>query len=224
MNAFGNHAMAARVIRAQTQRMYLMEYRAVKNGFAFKVEGSTSKHYCVQLKKNGCKCSCPDFTQREEMCKHIFFILVRVAKTPLAELTSSTGDFILTNEITVRIKNAVCPTNTTDESETRITNDCGVCYEDFTEKDKDMVKCTTCSKALHDSCMSLWVKSCTARGLTNTCPYCRALLSVAAHKRMRENDDDCLVKMITPPSKQARKKTEADVLVVSVEDPAQFPL
>lgn len=211
--------MEARISRALTQKMYLIQCGEMRpsRSILCDVEGSTGTTYVVELKKVGCCCTCPDFAKRGEMCKHIFFVLVRVAKTPISEVQQDPDNFVLSDDLTTRIKNAIDPTHAvTDAFEARLTNECGVCYEDFTERDKDLRKCMTCSKALHDSCMELWTRSCATRGQTWTCPYCRGFLSVC--KRIREEDDDCLSKMVAKP--QPVKRTRKSKVSAPVPTPA----
>ena len=210
--------MEGRITRALTQKMYMIDCTEKKNGFVCTVEGSTGKHYLVELKKvDGCCCDCPDFEKRGEMCKHIFFVLVRVAKTPVSEVATDADTFVLSDDLVTRIKNATDPTHAVTESfEARLTNECGVCYEDFTEIDKDLRKCTTCLKALHDSCMELWIRSCATRGHPCTCPYCRGYMSTAS-KRTRE-EDDCLSKLaVRPPPVKRTRRSGTIVSVVAVD-------
>ena len=199
--------MDSRISRALTQRMYLLHCgdETPKGKIAFTVEGSTSNTYLVELKKVGCACSCKDFETRGQICKHIIFILVRVAKMPLETMCSDPNLFVLSDELKTAIKKATNPTPVTvaDTLEPRQTNECGVCYEDFTVKDQDLQKCTTCSKVLHGACMQLWIASCMGSGNLCTCPYCRALMCFELQKRRRE-DDDCLSKMIKNRVKRTR--------------------
>ncbi len=215
--------MEGRISRALTQKMYLIQCTEKKNGFACGVEGSTGTTYLVELKKvGGCCCDCPDFEKRREMCKHIFFILVRVAKTPVSEVQTDPVTFVLSDDLVTRIKNATDPSHAVTESfEARLTNECGVCYEDFMEIDKNLRKCTTCLKALHDSCMELWIRSCATRGHVCTCPYCRGLMST--QKRVREEDDYLSKMVVKPPPVKRTRKSRALVPAVAVVVAAATP-
>jgi len=72
----------SRKYAALQQRMYLLraEENEIASGWKFVVEGASGTPYTVCFGTEGCSCTCPDFTYRHNYCKHILFIIGRVAK------------------------------------------------------------------------------------------------------------------------------------------------
>ena len=193
--------MEGRIIRAMTQRMYLLACRKT-NGtcYSFVVEGSAATHYLVTLNKCTCACTCPDFAQHgDHLCKHILFILARVGKTSLTELPLKPTDFLFSAALKQRIDDVLekhKKTKADAAKDPTTTTECGICYEDFAEKDTTLHTCTTCTKKLHSSCMAIWKTTCFWNSQLYTCPYCRAYVTDTRKRSHEEgDDDDCLSKL-----------------------------
>lgn len=83
-----------RLLRANTQRMYLIQQltqrdhrHSVITKCDFSVLGSTGNVYTVQIQHVPC-CNCPDFQRNQDLCKHVIFVLLKVigvsSNSPLA--------------------------------------------------------------------------------------------------------------------------------------------
>lgn len=90
--------LAERLLRANTQRMYLIQQQQTMNHNIVGVSlddiicelsilGSTGNVYIVKLQSIPC-CTCPDFIKNKDLCKHIIFVLLKVigisSNNPLA--------------------------------------------------------------------------------------------------------------------------------------------
>ena len=131
-------------------------------------------------------CNCPDFTNREQSCKHIYCLFFRVLqrKHHDAEVAESyllneqfleevSPEFILQWQRSgepAQTQGIILPTPQSASSPPRnIDEDCAVCFEAL-----DLVNslwcCKTCSNAIHQGCWSRWKVV-----NRSTCPFCRTL-------------------------------------------------
>ena len=94
-----------RLTRALEQRFFYLSHRYLpSNGkdnqerIAFLITGSSGNIYTVNLpnasKKSSLKasCNCVDQRIRKTVCKHMFFVFLRVLKLPLSEIEGDDGD------------------------------------------------------------------------------------------------------------------------------------
>jgi len=75
-------SLLARIDRAKTQRLYLIERSPVEQGSegagcSFVVLGSTGNVYRVRISKVP-GCTCPDMQRKNVICKHILFVYLKV--------------------------------------------------------------------------------------------------------------------------------------------------
>jgi hypothetical protein len=74
-----------RILRAATQRLYLVRRDEVNPDTSteckFIVLGSTGNVYTATL-QDVPHCSCPDFSRKQDLCKHILFIFLKVVGLP----------------------------------------------------------------------------------------------------------------------------------------------
>lgn len=181
--------MSNRNYRGRTQKMYLLNVECSDNQWNMSVQGLTSQ-YNIKVGKDIVECTCPDFTNRKNICKHLYFIFSQVAQYQegdliLANIESSGGqetnniklnDTVFTglsNKLTARLKKRMEVMQPT-ENPTIIPEDdseCVICFEQI-EKDDKLFQCVKqCKKFCHDACIQIWL----ARG-QNTCPYCRTVI------------------------------------------------
>jgi hypothetical protein len=72
----------ARKERGKTQRLYLLDCKYNNNEWIFTVKGLTNT-YTINLNMNVMTCNCHDFINRQKTCKHLYFILSRIAQNEL---------------------------------------------------------------------------------------------------------------------------------------------
>ena len=168
----------------------------------------------MNLNKTGFTCTCDYFFYgNKQLCEHILFMFIRVAQMSTEEIFGTflddSMDFCLTGGLKKRIREGIKKglvkynkTNApTIESENTHPTECAICFEGFTDKNKGIQRCTTCSKILHFSCMIIWKNTCDNGGRSFTCPCCRTLLILS------NNHDDYLSKMINKKRTKKQKTT-----------------
>ena len=69
-----------RYYRSIKERIYLLSAQQSEEKFEFKVRGSSLNIYNQTLDPHKFKCSCPDHETRETFCKHLLFIVGKVAE------------------------------------------------------------------------------------------------------------------------------------------------
>lgn len=179
--------MSNRNFRGKTQKMYLLGVEYEANQWNMTLQGLTNQ-YTITIGKDKVECSCPDFNNRKNVCKHLYFIFSQVAQYYEGDLVLSTiessGDQTTNNiklndkvfnglseKLTSRLRKRMevaKETKTNLEPET----ECVICFESI-EPDEKLFQCVKqCKKYCHDACIKIW----TGRG-QNTCPYCRATIN-----------------------------------------------
>lgn len=183
--------------RSLGQPLYLIDASHTRSrGWNILVEGASGRSYHVFLGKSKCSCSCPDFVGRNKVCKHIYFVIGRVAKMSdlLRRMRSSPSAFRLTNELCDALKHAVTPRTTRASSvpnlldalgEEEDREECCICFDELAV-DPDTQECPFCAKQFHLECMERWWR----RG-NATCPMCRGMFPRPVGVVMR---NDCFAK------------------------------
>lgn len=171
--------MSTRKEKAANQRLYLIDCLSKnKDEWNFDIEGSTGTIYKVYLNTKIQKCNCLDFCTRGILCKHILFVILRVAgdkktfnkisidnKTSIYEINPKFSSFIKR-----RIKTRTDYTDKTDDNIVLKDDPCAICYEDIAENiNKKLLKqCKHCKFVYHSGCLTVWLRR------KNTCPMCRS--------------------------------------------------
>ena len=196
--------LAERLQRATTQRLYLVESSEDESGISCAVLGSTGNVYQVKLHHIS-TCNCPDFHRKQDLCKHILFVLLKVigldVSNPLAfqkaylsselqvlkeKLRNRTpGTSILAHE-SVRAANknshqqllGTQPTDNASVTRKPIHNeDCSICFDPL--DDGELVYCkTVCGTNFHADCIRRWHGA--SASANKTCPNCRSKWNVEA--------------------------------------------
>ena len=65
--------------RAMAQKMFLLNAFKCKDEWKFIVKGTTND-YELLIDDKLISCSCPDFSQRGKICKHLYFIIGKIAQ------------------------------------------------------------------------------------------------------------------------------------------------
>lgn len=162
--------MDKRVENALKQHIHLIS--ADLSVPSFIVEGESSRQYTITMKRERFQCTCPDYMYRRNdiaACKHIYFLVFRVAKHDQMPLGSEMP--ALVHDIQKRLRNIetkVQKENTEHKEEiTEVgDNDCSICFEAMTTS---LVKCEHCKNNFHTKCMKHWLSN-SAR---KNCPLCR---------------------------------------------------
>ncbi len=172
--------------RGLSQKIYLIETIQPKTKLIreFVVMGSTGNVYTVTI-KNIPVCTCPDNTTRKKICKHIFFVLVKIMNCFNPDLGNYTDTQleIMFNSIPI-ITNLLCVDqnvknkyNELKESNNKKitqknTDDdcCPVCLEDL-NNGEDLTFCKVkCGKNIHTNCFNM-VNS---KKSVITCMFCQS--------------------------------------------------
>ena len=154
------------------QTIYLIQAAQHAGEWHFVVEGTTSASYKVTLMDGLCRCTCRDFYGRQRICKHIYFIIGRVARLPdmMQALTDDPTDFEMTEELNCALVMAVH--NARDAKPTApvggctLVEECPICFDNV---EVDTVACGQCRHNFHAGCMRRWWAN-----KKTSCPLCRA--------------------------------------------------
>jgi len=193
------NSLQERLERAKSQRLYLVQQSEIPESAQdgrtvdFTVLGSTGNLYTVTLGLVP-SCNCPDHQKRQDLCKHMLFVALKVIgldisdplsyqkayiTSELDELfqklrTRRVGGTVLANE---RVRAAVAGgTSPPEESTKRRTleagdSDCPICFDDLSScPETQLTFCrTSCGFNFHADCIRRWLSTGQNRG----CPNCR---------------------------------------------------
>ena len=169
------HKLNQRITRAMKETIYLLDAKQIsKNNWIFKVQGQSGNTYTVKFNENGTSCSCPDCKTRHHTCKHIIFIIARIAKdnitlsnvtTKLENFTSDRLSRLLVTRLTKRQKEPTA----SKKASVHCDEDCIICFEEIGSIiESDNNKCSTCGIILHNECIKRWLRQ------KSSCPHCRS--------------------------------------------------
>ena len=159
--------------------------------FTLQVLGTTGKTYFLNFKQNFTYCTCPDFERRKKICKHIFFILGKIANDKelfksINRLENFDNDNLtvifqkLQNEI---INRANKKKKEHEKIEIERDEECSICGDEF--HDLNLWKCAECRHVFHKPCLTQWWN--TDPKIRGMCAYCR---TVCFNKnQLGENND-----------------------------------
>lgn len=196
--------MQERIHRATTHRLYLVRRDtiadpAVAASCNFVVLGSTGNVYTVTLQQ-ALQCTCPNFSRKQDLCKHILFVFLKVVGLPpnhnyvyqkalltteLREIFTIMGKrrvggasaTVLANT-RVRESLALLETGETQEQDAGVQRralvagdaDCPICFDPMSGG-ADTTYCrTTCGYNFHTDCIRHWLRE----QRNKTCPNCRS--------------------------------------------------
>lgn len=175
--------------RGQTQRLYLLECKYDGGAWAFQVKGLTNT-YDLVINSNFMSCSCQDFATRRRVCKHLYFIISRIAQNNAianqleandGQRASSQYPFLgdahmktLTDNLLLRLRSRIqsIPDEKPVNKKVKIEDvDCPICYEEIDTSKEKISQCEKqCKKYFHQECLLLWLD-------TNlSCPMCRVAM------------------------------------------------
>lgn len=167
-----------RLQKSLSEKIYLLSASQIaENEWNFKVRGQSKNVYDQILKPDLFSCSCPDHKTRGSFCKHLLFLIARVAtQMELASKIQSnkanwkeTAFQACASSWINRLKNRINEAKEKIVKPGVIGSDCPICFEEMKE-DEELTQCvTTCKNYFHKGCIELWHSS----GHSN-CALCRA--------------------------------------------------
>ncbi len=189
--------------RALQQRIYLLSVnQETTDLWNFSVKGESKNIYKQKFTSTHFSCSCPDHILKKGFCKHLLFLLARVAdlKEIAAIVCESKykwgSEFfnICSQQWTKRIlslgkKNEKQSTNDIDNNDNNnkqniwVGSDCSICFEELKEKENIIQCVSTCKNYFHNDCIQMWLNT-----NHNSCPLCRATWN--ENKKKHYDHDD----------------------------------
>jgi len=164
----------SRMKRALCQPMFLInaEYN-LNDDWIFEVQGYSGSNYEISISPLVMKCNCPDFKQREKICKHLYFIIGRVANdTKSIQKLKDNNIFTINNSfsqiLNQRLKSRLEIKQVFEED---CDSDCVICFEVLKES-KHITKCKTCNNKFHSNCLQRWLAN------KQSCPLCRSNITI----------------------------------------------
>ena len=178
-------------MRGLKQKMFLLganKKDSQENNWNFKVKGTTND-YNIDINSTEINCSCPDFQTRGRICKHLYFIIGRIAQCEdmLVTLESDIekgdrGSFLnetelnlLSCQLMIRLIQRLSKLDTqkrSDNPQVNMDEDCTICYEEL--KIGELVECRhgnepSCHNYFHKDCIQNWLEQ------GSGCPLCRRI-------------------------------------------------
>ena len=151
----------------------------------FFVCGTTRNTYSVTFTKKKVVCTCMDFKLRQQLCKHIYFLIGKVGRLSLEQIQTMFGDlsapksaFLKTTFFTRKSHQQkklsiilqkiveIIEKNVEEMKKGDGENDCCICLETL-EKNDRCIDCQQCKKLFHSSCIGFWLNN------KKKCPLCR---------------------------------------------------
>jgi len=200
---FAPQKVLQRMERAKSQRLFLIK----REGTSFVVLGSVGNVYDVEIGQIP-TCTCPDFGNGH-LCKHIFFIYLRVLRVP-EDSPHIYQKALLSTEVAEILDNA--PADPRDKifasknvlqkykesqgedeavevekKDKRLPwegEDCPICYEEMDAKQEKLVWCEEgCGRNIHAQCFEQWRATKKRQNETVTCVLCRTEWKVSMGKK-----------------------------------------
>ena len=194
--------MSSRREKAFNEPIYLLNMKKPDNNSnrQFNVMGTSGNKYKITI-GNICVCTCPDFANGN-LCKHIYFILLRVMKITIAVKLKYKDEQLqlMFHNIPHFIADDIAYNkNTQDEykknfvSEMKIIEQkfddiCPICLDDIPNNNNNVDYCKYgCGKSVHKLCFNILTKN---MG-TQNCLFCRSKWSNnVVNEEDEEYDDD----------------------------------
>ena len=163
-----------RLIKALSEKMCLLCATQTEDKWVMKMRGSSNNVYEQTLTESTYCCSCPDQKGKNTFCKHLLFLVARVAKQyelggELAQRPKTTWKKTAYDACSMSWINCLSHLIKTkvEETVTIVEGLCSICFEDLGSC--ELLECTTtCHQHFHKECMDRWLEH------GDTCPNCRA--------------------------------------------------
>ncbi len=165
--------------KSLSEKIYLLSAKQVnKSEWNFSLRGQSLNVYNQILRPDFYSCSCPDHSTRNNFCKHLLFLVSRVAiqmelaasismdknKWNSDAFNACVPSWINRLKCHIAKKGTVKPIN-----EKAVGSDCSICFETITDKDILSQCIKTCKNYFHQDCIKRWLET-----DHDTCPLCRS--------------------------------------------------
>jgi hypothetical protein len=167
-----------RLRKSLSEKINLLSAYQRDASWEFKVRGQSTSVYQQELSATTFTCSCPDHQGKKTFCKHLLFLVARVAlqferAASISEQTVSWNEEAYAACVpswVSRLAHLISDETVVDTPSDKPEGDCPICFEELTDGAAiDTVRCeTTCHKWFHRECIKRWVED------SPTCPMCRA--------------------------------------------------
>jgi hypothetical protein len=166
-----------RLKKALSEKMSLLSATQTENNWTFKVRGQSSNIYEQVLTSDTYSCSCPDQQGKKTFCKHLLFLVTRVAKqyelgNEVAQRPKTTWKKTAFSACSASWKSCLSHLLVTEPVVTASSLDidphdsCCVCFEEMGSE--NLIQCpSSCKKHFHKVCIDRWLEH------GDTCPTCR---------------------------------------------------
>ena len=200
-----------RLKRSLSERIYLLAAKQVsEEEWNFRVRGQSNNIYEQVLKPEEFSCSCPDHQKNNNFCKHLLFLIARVAMQ--MEVAGKISDNKKNWKTTAfeacspawlnRLKNRISGEKTKITEIKAIGSDCPICFEEMKSGD-NLVECvTTCHNYFHRDCMNLWLSE------NNTCALCRSRWKKVAGDVIFDEEPEVEVELLEKTEESRETKTD----------------
>ena len=163
-----------RLRKSLSEKISLLSAYQRDASWEFKVRGQSTSVYQQELSATSFTCSCPDHQGKKTFCKHLLFLVARVAlqferAASISEQTVSWNEEAYAACVpswVSRLAHLISDETVVDTPSDKPEGDCPICFEELTD---GTIRCeTTCHKWFHRECIKRWVED------SPTCPMCRA--------------------------------------------------
>jgi ribosomal protein L18E len=157
--------MESRIYRALNQKIFLLRAIFKDDTWTFYVQGTSYNTYEVYFSKSEVYCTCPDCQTRNYTCKHIIFIIGKVAKNKklLGTLTLNLKSVKLNKELSEtlekRLSKRLESVSLIEIIEEDKAEDCIICFDSITSINKSEQQCKICKIVYHSKCINKWLNS-----------------------------------------------------------------
>ncbi len=170
-----------RLRKSLSEKISLLSAYQRDASWEFKVRGQSTSVYQQELSATTFTCSCPDHQGKKTFCKHLLFLVARVAlqferAASISEQTASWNEEAYAACVpswVSRLAHLISPDEPVETSSPsdKPEGDCPICFEELIDAKaiNGTIRCeTTCLKWFHRECIKRWVQD------SPTCPMCRA--------------------------------------------------
>jgi hypothetical protein len=166
--------------RGINQKFYLITLTKTEELWTIVLEGLTNR-YTVNLSTDSINCNCPDYEHRGQICKHLYFIILKIAgcyqilldHDMIDQKKIKSKDF---EQLDQNLKNKIQEHNKKGDDENpgkrqKIVYECLICLEEIKQDQNELECVSQCHKHYHKSCLQKWL------AVNKNCPHCRAINS-----------------------------------------------